>query len=147
MLYRKILSCCHRLRLLQYRSLFTRIRDKSWKLSPAEVCAADVVYVLGRPTVKQFSEFLGISLPDASYRVRNLIAKGLVDKIPSKEDRRAYYLQATDKLHRHFHSSQNPVLAAINRLEQKYAPEQLQLFCEILEDLTNEEKGVDHGHF
>lgn len=147
MLYRKFLSCYHRLRLLQYRSLFTRIRDKSWKLSPVEACDADVVYVLGRPTVKQFSEFLGISLPNASYRVRNLIDKGLIDKIPSQEDRRAYYLQATDKLQQYFHGNHSLVLSAMNRLEQKYAPEQLQLFCEILEDLTKEEKEVNHGNF
>ena len=43
-----------RFRLLHYRDLFSRIRERIGSLSATEASAAEVIYLLGEPTIKEF---------------------------------------------------------------------------------------------
>jgi len=85
-LYDRIADLYDRLRLLHYGRLFSRIREREGSLSATEAFSVDAIYLLGEPTIKQFSDFLGISQPNATYKVANLTEKGYVEKTPSEEE-------------------------------------------------------------
>ena len=69
MLYDALIGLYDKFRLVHYRSVFSRIREKAGSLSATEAYAADVIHLLKNPTIKQFSEYLGISQPNATYKV------------------------------------------------------------------------------
>ena len=79
----------HRLRLVIYR----RLLHRTGRLSAADAIAADVIYLLERPTLTRFAYEMGISQPSATYRVNELAQKGVVEKIASPGDRRECLLQ------------------------------------------------------
>ena len=87
------------LRLESYKKMFHTLREKTGSLSATEAFSADVIHLLGRPTLGQFAATLGISQPNATYKVNNLVAKGYLEKIPG-EDRREVRLQTAGKVQR-----------------------------------------------
>ena len=84
------LALYHRMRLTVYR----RLLHRTGRLSAADAIAADVIYLLERPTLTQFAGEMGISQPSATYRVNELAQKGVIEKIPSPRDKRECRLQA-----------------------------------------------------
>ena len=76
------------LRLESYKKMFHTLREKTGTLSATEAFSADVIHLLGRPTLGQFAATLGISQPNATYKVNNLVAKGYLAKIPTTMSRR-----------------------------------------------------------
>ena len=72
-----------RFRLMNYRILFGRIRERDGSLSATEAYTVDVIFLLGDPTITKLAETLGISQPNATYKVNNLAAKGYVMRLPS----------------------------------------------------------------
>lgn len=125
----------NRMRLFQYRSLFSHIKEKPGSLTATEAYAVDVINILGSPTVKQFSDFIGVSQPNASYKISCLMQKGYITKEMSEDDRREYHLGVTEKFREYYLASESHVDPAVRRLEEKYSPEQLELFCRMLSDL------------
>ncbi len=85
------------LRLLHYRNLFGQVREKAGSLSATEAFSAEVIYLLGHPTVGEFAGFLGISQPNASYKVNSLVSKGYLERFNGGEDRREAHLFVTTK--------------------------------------------------
>lgn len=83
------LALYHRMRLTVYR----RLLHRTGRLSAADAIAADVIYLLERPTLTQFAGEMGISQPSATYRVNELAQKGVIEKIPSPRDKRECRLQ------------------------------------------------------
>ena len=61
MLSQEILDLYKKSRLMTYRAMFGRIREKTGSLSATEAYAVDVIYLLGSPTITQLAETLGIS--------------------------------------------------------------------------------------
>lgn len=124
-----------RLRLYHYQSLFGRIRDKDGSLSATEAFSVDAIYLLGEPTIKQFSDFLGISQPNASYKVSSLIAKGYIEKLPSPEDKREYRLRVADRFYRYYDDSSLVFRNALIKFEEKHTPQEVEQFREMLSEL------------
>ena len=67
-------------RLFCYRKLFAAVREKPGSLSATEAFSADIIHLLGSPTVSQFAETIGISQPNATYKVNQLVSKGYLNK-------------------------------------------------------------------
>ena len=99
-----VLQCYDRLRLITYRSMFRLLRERDGSLSATEAFSVDVIYLLHGPTVKQFADCLGISQPNATYKLNQLIQKGYVEKVPSTADRRELHLHVTDKYMRYWNA-------------------------------------------
>lgn len=85
------------LRLSHYRNLFGQLREKAGSLSATEAFSAEVIYLLDRPTIGEFADFIGISQPNASYKVTSLVAKGYLERISSDNDHREAHLSVTRK--------------------------------------------------
>lgn len=85
------------LRLVHYRNLFGQLKEKAGSLSATEAFSAEVIYLLGHPTISEFAAFIGISQPNASYKVNALVAKGYLERVSSDDDRREAHLNVTKK--------------------------------------------------
>ena len=85
------------LRLSHYRNLFGQLREKAGSLSATEAFSAEVIYLLDRPTIGEFADFIGISQPNASYKVNSLVTKGYLERVNSDDDHREAHLHVTKK--------------------------------------------------
>ena len=85
------------LRLVHYRNLFCQVKEKAGSLSATEAFSAEVIYLLGQPTIGEFAAFIGISQPNASYKVNALVTKGYLERVSSDDDRREAHLNVTKK--------------------------------------------------
>ena len=135
-LYDRIADLYDRLRLLHYGRLFSRIREREGSLSATEAFSVDAIYLLGEPTIKQFSDFLGISQPNATYKVANLTEKGYVEKTPSAEDRREYRLRVSDKFYGYYGNRTLPIANAAEKLSRSFTEEELAVFERVLAELN-----------
>ena len=75
MLYDRIKALYEHSRLEHYRKLFGRIREKDGSLSATEAYSADVIYLLGNPTVSSFADLLGISQSYISRLEKRIILR------------------------------------------------------------------------
>ena len=136
MLTAQIADLYKHFRLMTYRKLFGRIREKDGSLSATEAYTVDVIYLLGSPTVTQLAEVLGISQPNATYKVNNLVTKGYVVKTVSEEDKRETRLQVCDRFYKYYGDMDHFSDKAVAALENEYSPEALELFAQMLRSLA-----------
>ena len=80
-----------------YRRMVQEIGVREGSLSATEGYCVEIIYLMNKPTVKQFADFLNISMPNANYKINSLIAKGYVTQTQSSKDRRESHLAVTDK--------------------------------------------------
>ena len=78
-------------------SCFAAVREKPGSLSATEAFSADIIHLLGSPTISQFAETIGISQPNATYKVNQLAAKGYLHKTVQAHDRREIVLTTSEK--------------------------------------------------
>ena len=136
MLSKEITNLYKKFRLMNYRSLFGTIREKDGSLSATEAYAADVVYLLENPTITQLAETLGISQPNATYKVNNLVAKGYVIKSTSEDDKRECRLQVSDRFFKYYGESTRFIDRAVETLRNEFSPEELDTFEKMLWSLN-----------
>lgn len=80
-----------------YRRMVKVIGVREGSLSATEGYCVEIIHLLGQPTVTQFASYLGISMPNAMYKINSLVGKGYIVKVHSTEDRRECRLHVTDK--------------------------------------------------
>ncbi len=125
-------------RLNKYRSLFSQIKERPGSLSATEAFCVDVIKLLDQPTIKQFSDFIGISQSNATYKINSLIQKGYITKEVSADDRREYRLVTLEKYHRYFDADDANLAHAVKQLEEKYSPEELARVADVLHELSRD---------
>jgi len=145
-----MLELYNRSRLAQYRRLFGRIKERPGSLSATEGYALDVIYLLKEPTIKQFADFLGISQPNATYKVNSLISKGYVSRVQNPDDGREYRLVVCDKFYQYYGDSSSFLHKAASKLEDELSPEELTVLAKVINTLqslefSSKQKGEDHG--
>ena len=138
MLSQEILDLYKKSRLMTYRAMFGRIREKTGSLSATEAYAVDVIYLLGSPTITQLAETLGISQPNATYKVNNLIRKGYIVKENSDTDRREYHLKLSDKFYSYNGLMQSYIDTVLGRIRARFTPEELATFAHVLAVMSDE---------
>lgn len=84
------------------RDLFREMGAREGSLTATESYCVEVVYLLGEPTIREFAQYVGVSAPNATYRVNSLVHKGYLERIPSQEDRRSVRLRVTDKFRNYY---------------------------------------------
>ena len=132
-----ITRCYARFRLITYQGMFRLLRERDSSLSAAEAFAVDVIYLLQEPTIKEFADCLGMSQPNATYQVNHLIQKGYVQKTPSQEDRREAHLHVTEKYMRYWEESNQTLNRALETLQKRFSPEEVETFTRVLQELSN----------
>jgi DNA-binding MarR family transcriptional regulator len=144
MLDDSVVRLFHKFRLDSYRQLFRVIREKDGSLSATEAFSADIIHLLGRPTVTQFADAIGISQPNATYKVNNLVAKGYVRKVVPDTDRREVRLETAEKFTRYFTEDRGALGEAVGALQKQYSQEEIELTARVIDSLVaaiEEEEG------
>ena len=121
-----------------FRKVFERVRERDGSLSAMEAFSLEVIYLLNEPTVGQFADFLNISQSNATYKVNSLIKKGYIDRQNSQTDRREYHLVLSDKFLNYVGLFNNYERTVMERIEQRFPPEDVQKFDEILQVMARE---------
>lgn len=106
------------------KNLFAGVKDGS--LSATDSYCLEVIFLLKRPSVHEFAEYVNISLPNASYRINNLIKKGYVKKIVSEYDKREYRLEVTDRFLKQYGANSSFNAKLMSKIRDKFSEEEIE---------------------
>ena len=130
------------LRLSHYRNLFGQLREKAGSLSATEAFSAEVIYLLDRPTIGEFADFIGISQPNASYKVNSLVTKGYLERVSNDEDHREAHLHVTKKFLDYYGRQLPDMKGAVSATLSSFSEQEIQLlarlFCKLNQNMTAE---------
>lgn len=121
-----------------YQEIFSRFQNREASLTTVETFAMETIQALGSPTVNEFASFMKISPPNAAYKINSLIRKGYVQKIQSEQDKREYHLQVTQKYRDYYNISNDYVHAVMERIQERFTPEECAKLEEMLAVVSQE---------
>lgn len=94
----------------------------------------------GGCTVGRLAKTLHITNSAATLKVNELAKLGLVRKTRSETDRRVVYLGVTEIVSESLRSYDSPFERAAQAVEQAFGPEEISVFCSILNTFSEEYK-------
>lgn len=121
-----------------YQKVFEKIQERETSLTTVETFCMEIIYAAKEPTVNEFAKIANLSSPNAAYKVNNLMKKGYLEKIQSKEDKREYHLRVTQKYLDYYNISYQYLDTVLNRLENRFTPEELAVVEKILKVMDEE---------
>ena len=121
-----------------YRTVFGRFQRREASLTTVETFCMEIIMALGQPTVNEFSNFVGISPPNAAYKINNLIQKGYVRKERSPDDKREYHLYVTQKYIDYYNVSYRYLSTVMERIKNRFPEEDVAKLEEMLDIISNE---------
>ena len=121
-----------------YKEIFQRFQSREASLTTVETFSMETIMALGKPTVNEFASFMCISSPNAAYKVNSLIKKGYINKVQSKEDRREYHLEVTQKYIDYYNISASYLEEVMARIARRFTPEECGKLEEMLEIVSHE---------
>lgn len=121
-----------------YKNIFKNFEDREASLTSSETISVEVIYALNGPTVSEYAAFLNISHPNAAYKINSLVRKGYVKKLRSKEDRREFHLEVTDKFHAYNDLKNSYIKTVTTRMEEHFSPQDVEKLREFLEVISTE---------
>lgn len=98
----------------------------------------ETIYAMEEPTVNEFASFLGISTPNAAYKVNSLVKKGYIEKIQSEDDRREYHLRPTKKYVDYYDISNAYRDKVMKRAASRFTKDELNKLEEMLSIISEE---------
>lgn len=118
------------------KNLFAGVKEGS--LSATDSYCLEVIFLLNRPTVNEFADYVNISLPNASYRINNLIKKGYVRKLVSEHDRREYHLEVTDKFLDRYGANASFNTKLMNKIREEFSQEEIKVLEGMIKRIVDE---------
>lgn len=127
-----------------YHRVFERLEDREATLTTVETFCIEIIYAMKNPTVNEFAQATHISSPNAAYKINSLVKKGYLNKVQSKEDKREYHLEVTEKYLDYYNISYNYMSVVMDRIQERFTEEeqaQIEKFLTIVsEELMTEIK-------
>ena len=111
-------------RIEYYKHFFSVLRERAGSLSAAEISSVEVIYLLNEPTMKEFADYIDISPPNATYKVKSLVEKGYLKKIPT-EDGREFRLRVTDQFRRYYSDDASYGKFILSKMQERLSPEEI----------------------
>ena len=121
-----------------YRAVFGRFQAREATLTTVETFCMETIAALGEPTVNEFSSFVGISPPNAAYKINNLVQKGYVEKRQSQQDKREYHLVVTQKCRDYYDISYRYLNTVMERIKTRFPEQDVKRLEEMLEVISSE---------
>lgn len=118
------------------KNLFSGVNEDDESLSPTESYCVEAIFLLNRPTVHQFANYVNISQPNATYRISNLISKGYIRKVLSEDDRREYFLEVTDKFSKNYGMNASFNAQLMSGIREKFSEEEIVLLEKMIKRLN-----------
>ena len=98
----------------------------------------EMIYALDNPTVAEFANLANISSPNAAYKVNSLVKKGYLKKVQSKDDKREYHLEVTEKYINYYNISYGYIQVVMDRIRERFDKEELETLDRVLEIIDKE---------
>lgn len=121
-----------------YQEIFRRFQDREASLTTVETFCMETIQALGRPSINEFASFMRISPPNAAYKVNSLIKKGYIRKVQSREDKREYHLEVTQKYIDYYNISTSYMVEVMDRITRRFSPEDCAKLEEMLTIVSRE---------
>lgn len=128
----------NKFKLQFYTKFFERAQEREASLTTVETFCMEIIHSVERPTVQEFAKIAHISGPNAAYKIGCLIKKGYLKKTRSEIDRRAYYLEVTDKYMRYYNIGYDYIGVVMDRIKEKFTPEEVETLERILIAMNEE---------
>lgn len=125
-------------KLNYYKNVFSNFEDREASLTTVETYCVEVIYALDNPTVNEFASFLGISPPNAAYKVNRLVQKGYIEKIQSYEDKREYHLRVTDKFYHYYNIGLSYINVVSKRIMENCTQDEINSLNKMLMRISDE---------
>jgi DNA-binding MarR family transcriptional regulator len=138
MLEKKLTEVYTKFKIHFYQEMFKKLHSRETTLTIVELFCVEIIYSLNEPTIKEFADFIGISSPNAAYKIACLIEKGYIEKVQSETDRREFHLHVTDKYLEYLNLSQGYVSTVAKRVEERFTEQRVEAFADILQDMSND---------
>lgn len=138
MLETNFLNIYTRFKLESYKKIFARLDDQPTALSAVEIFSVEVIYALRNPTVQEFANFIGISSPNATYKVNSLIKKGYINKIRSKTDKREFHLEVSEKFSENYGLTYDYTKIISERIRQHFTQEEVEKIDKYIDIIVND---------
>ena len=133
----KVFERLYRQFRLEYaKKVFSILKEREGSLSAQELLSAEVIFLLDKPTVKQFADFLNISSPNAAYKVKTLTEKGYIVKEPSPKDGRESLLRVTDKFLGYYAEEDTYGSFILRKMKDKLTVEEMKIVSETMKILN-----------
>ncbi len=134
-LVNNIMGIFRKMRLLSYKDMFGGIKEKSGSLSATEAFSADIINIMGEPTVTEFANYIGISQPNATYKINSLVSKGYIVKSSNVNDRREIHLKTGDKFNGYFKENISSIENAFESIRSEYSDAELYTASKVLNSI------------
>ena len=121
-----------------YQEIFRRFQDREASLTTVETFCMETIQALGRPSINEFASFMRISPPNAAYKVNSLIKKGYIRKVQSRQDKREYHLEVTQKYIDYYNISTSYMVEVMDRITRRFSPEDCAKLEEMLTIVSRE---------
>lgn len=121
-----------------YRKVFERVKDREMTLTTIETFCMEIIHALKGPTINEFASFLGISSPNATYKVNSLIQKGYVKKTRSSTDGREFHLNVTERYYDYYLLSYEYISVVTKRISSRFSKKELVMFDKMLRTVSDE---------
>ena len=121
-----------------YPKVFERFQDREATLTTVETFCMEMIYALDNPTVAEFANLANISSPNAAYKVNSLVKKGYLKKVQSKDDKREYHLEVTEKYINYYNISYGYIQVVMDRIRERFDKEELETLDRVLEIIDKE---------
>ena len=121
-----------RFRIELYRHVFAIIGKGECSLSATDFFSVETIFLMGNPTITEFAKALCISQPNATYRVKSLIDKGLIEKVETNK-RTTFRLQVTEKFMKYYHDEMGFGNLIFEKLSAHFSEEELEQVDKIFE--------------
>ena len=133
-----------RFRIELYRRIFSIIGKRECSLSAVDFFSVETVFLMGNPTITEFAKALCISQPNATYRVKSLIDKGVIEKLET-DKRTTFRLQVTDKFMKYYHEEMGFGNLVFEKLSKHFSEDELNEVDKIFEKFIAQLSESEHS--
>lgn len=116
-----------------YKRMLEEIGPKEGSLSATDSYCVEIIYLLDKPTVSDFAQYLNLSVPNANYKVNSLVKKGYVVREQSKTDLREQHLCVTDKFLGYYGLNDSVTALLMRRIRDTFSERDVALLDDMIQ--------------
>ena len=120
-----------------YKRIVEKIGIKEGSLSATESYCVEIIYLLDKPTVSDFAQYLNLSVPNANYKINSLVKKGYIVREQSKTDLREQHLCVTDKFLNYYGLNDVVIALLIKRIRETFSAEDLEILNDMIQRIVD----------
>lgn len=110
----------------------------SKELTMQEAFSLDIIYMLGHPTILEYAKYMGISQPNATYKINQLIEKEYLTKEVCQDDKRSYRLNVTQKFLVFYRDNDKYIQKILGDIENMFNKQEVDLLIKMLKTIKED---------